>query len=172
MISTTPGIDGLIRELLDVLDQEIELLGLKRSAMASLSAAILDRDEGAIERLLADIERMDHAQQATDVKLSALRGSFAQALGKEAGELKLGALAGMLDGDAASAVDYRRRQILLLAQQLKAQHLQTSMLLHECARINRMLLETMLSGAGDNVETYSASGRDVWRGRGLMSAER
>lgn len=172
MISVNPGIESLLEQLLVVLDGSIDLLGQKRAALAGLSAAIMDRDEAAVEALLARLDALVLPQQQSDLKMKALRDSLACAMGRSAEGFKLSVLVELLPPELSGRLDYRRRQIMILAQDLRAQHVETALLLRECARINRMLLECV-TGSGQSVTTYGSGGKSTWRpAGGLLDAER
>ena len=161
-----------IEALSALLAEEATLLDLRRSQLASLSGAILDRDEDAVGRILDQIERAQELQAATDEGLQALRCRLAGRLGLGAGEMSLSVLIDRLDQPYRRELSARREQIIDLAERLQREHMQAVMLLNECARINRLLLESLLPSSG-SVRTYSASGSDLWRtGSGLVDAER
>ena len=68
-------------------------------------------------------------------------------------------------------LDEIRQRIVELTDALRKQHLQTVLLLAECARFNRLLLESILPG-GEMVMTYGTGGSDLWRsGTGLVDTE-
>ena len=161
----------LVRELQAVLDDQIELLEQKRTELAGLSAAILERDDAAMETLMGEMDRTMRRQAESDLKLAALRRSLGDALGLPARAVKLSTLIDRLGGQAADALGDRRRQIIHLAGQLRRQHAATTMLLRESARINRLILEG-LGATGRELTTYDADGRDQWRDRtGLVDTE-
>jgi len=166
-----PGTESLLDELLGVLDAEAELLERKRRQLADLSDALVRRDDDATEGLLEQIELAGRQQESVDANLGALRRTLAGRFGCRADELRLSDLIERLPADRAAQVDTRRRRIVDLAESLRAQHLRTALLLMECARINRMMLESMLP-RGDTVMTYGAGGANLWRSEtGLVDSE-
>jgi len=167
---TTAG--GMVRELLDVLDDEIELLNLRRSQLEVLSGAMLDRDEQAVGELLGEIEDSAQRQAATDLKLQAVRIALASAMGISAEGLKLSDIIEALRADVRPQVNYRRQQVILLIEALRAQHMETAFLVHECARINRVLLEGLFQ-IDPRPVTYAAGGKAGWAPHvGLIDMER
>jgi len=162
---------ALLERLEALLAEEARLLDLRRSQLASLSGAIVDRDEEAVERLLEQIERAQELQADTDGRLQALRGELAAAAGRPRAQMRLSALIGCLDGPAAEALGRQRARVIDLAGKLQQEHLRAVLLLNECARINRMLLASLMPHC-QTVTTYSPDGTDDWRaGSGLLDAE-
>ena len=171
MIAASEAVDVLVGELLGVLDEEISLLEQKTVQMAGLSAAMLDRDEKGMIEIIAQFEQTQRAQDSVDVRLSAVSGALGGALGCPSLNMRLGWLGERLPEGQAAAVDYRRRQIILLAERARSQHLRTALLLHECSRINSMLLAGLFPDA-ESVTTYGQDGQRTWRnGGGLVDAE-
>ncbi len=168
---TPPGMESLIDELRSVLDGEIELLVAKRSQLVKLSKAMVDRDDDTTESLLAEIEQTEVVQASVDKRLRAIRKSLAGVFSCEVRELKLSSLIARLPDKQAAAVEHRRQLIVDLAEKLRTQHLQTALLVTECAKINRMLLESMLP-ACETVVTYGAEGTSRWQSEtGLVDTE-
>ena len=168
----------MIAELLDLLDEEIVLLDLRRRQLEALSGAIVLRDNDRLEGLLEEIEQTLEVQASVDGKLKALRGALAEKLTApggapfRAGEVRVSAVAERLEGEQRQALEKRQRQIVHLAGELRTQHLRTAILLTECGRINRMLLEAIFPHS-QSVTTYSEGGSSSWRpDTGLVDAER
>ena len=171
MIAVTPGMQSLIEQLLSLLDEDISVLNLRCSQLESLSQAILHRDDETLDDLLNEMEKAQQVQTITDVKLRAIRQAIANAVGRDVKELRLSRLIGELTAEQNLALDYRRQQIVLLTEKLRRQHLETAVVLSECARVNRMLLETLFP-EGSTVTTYSTDGANPWRPDvGLVNAE-
>jgi len=162
----------MVRELLDVLDDEISLLNLRRSQLELLAGAMLDRDERAVGELLGDIEELAGRQTTADLKLQAVRTTLATAMGIPTEGLKLSDIVDSLPADLRAQIDYRRQQIILLIEALRTQHTETAVLVHECARINRILLEGLFRIDTTPV-TYAAGGKRGWTPEaGLIDMER
>ena len=154
---------ALVDELVKMLDREIDLLDLRCIQLAGLSRASIDRDDEGMESLLAEIENTQFRQESTDRELHSLRRGLADLLGWPISQTRLGVLTGALSGDRRDAVADRRRQIVALIAQLRRQHMSTSLVVAESARINRMLLES-LCPQSRQVTTYGVRGESSWRG--------
>ena len=157
--------------MLAVLDEEISLLVLRQSHLERLWAAILGRDDSAMEKLLEEMEEAQHKQEATDMGVEKLRKSLAGLLGYDQEELQLGDLAKNLPGELGSAVGHRRQQIVSLLEKAREQQLKTSLLLYESSRINRLVLSTIFPQS-EPVVTYDQEGQNLWRSEtGLIDSE-
>jgi len=154
-------IAALIGELTTVLDEEIGLLERRCDQLRDLAEATLQRDDDGLEALLDRVERALETQAATDLKLQALRNALADAFGWSIPQMRLARLIEELPGRLAAEISYRREQILLLSERLKDQHVRTALVVSECARINRLLLESFFP-EGRRVTTYSSTGASSW----------
>jgi flagellar biosynthesis/type III secretory pathway chaperone len=171
MISPPATRTDQIASLARLLEEEASLLDLRRSQLASLCGAIIDRDEEAVERLLEQIERAQELQTAADEKLDAIRRKLGERLNCPGDEVKLSALIAALPQPQRTALAEQRRRIIELAERLQLEHMRTVMLLTECSRINRMLLESLFPDS-QGVTTYSEAGSEPWRPEaGLVDAE-
>lgn len=173
MIQVHGAIEALAAELQAAMDEEIGLLEHKRSLLEQLSAAMIQRDEGAIEKLLEQFDRAGQSQSTADARLAAVREGLAEALGLDAeAKVRLSDLLRRLPPRVAATLDVRRRQVQRLVERLREQHAQTALLLMESARLNRLLLRGLLTGGG-GLTTYSPGGRNDWNGRsGLIDTAR
>jgi hypothetical protein len=172
MMTREADMQGPIGQMLGILDEEISLLALRRDQLEQLSRTILDRDDTAMERLLDEIEQAQQAQASADARLDAARAALAAELDVPAGELKLSGLVRRLPPHLALAVDYRRRQIIDLAQAVRRKNLEAAIILSECARINHLLMQSLFP-AERSVTTYRQGGSSTWRsGAALVDAQR
>ncbi|MBN1554471.1 MAG: hypothetical protein JXA11_06980 [Phycisphaerae bacterium] len=165
------ALHGMTPDLLALLDEEITLLGLRAKQFDDLYEAILHRRDERMETLLADMTLAQQRQAVLDDKLQAMRSMLSRALGREQQDIRLSELVGLLEETPSRQLREKRQQIILLAERLKRKHLTTAILLAESARINRLLLESLLPQT-DTVTTYGAGGAKPWRtSSGLVDAE-
>jgi len=166
-----PATELPIGEFLATLDEEIALLEVKRSQLAALAEALIKRDNETTEDLLKRMEATEQTQASVDQRLAGMRAKLAEAIGCPAGDLRLADLAEQLPHEQAQQLDARREKIILRGQELRQEHLKTAMMLAECSRVNRLLLDCMLPG-GETVVTYGSAGADLWRSApGLVDME-
>ncbi len=171
VIMDSPVLQEMVRELLILLDEEIQLLRLRVGQFDELYEVTLRRGSERVDLLLEEMVLAQQRQIDLDAKLQAGRGMIARSVGCPRRELKLSMLIEMLEDVQARELEHKRQQIILLAERLKRRHLDTAMLLSESIRVNRMLLEGLLPASG-TVTTYNTGGAKGWRdGTGLLDAE-
>ena len=135
------------------------------------NAGNVNESEIQLEQLLSEMEETQQIQGDTERKLQALRSALANAIGCNPHRLRLADLMARLDDERRATLDYRRQQIILLVQEVRGQHLRTTMHLLESARINRMLLEGLFPQT-ESVNTYDMNGSSSWHADGgLVDAE-
>ncbi len=171
----TAGESTVTRELsdrlLEALDEEVSLLDLRHKQAELLAGAILDRDEPAVRRLLEQMEQTHQLQTAADGRLAEVRDSLAAVVARAGEPIRLSELTHALPPSLRATVENRRRQLLLLAQHLDAQHRRLAAIVEECARINRLMLEALFP-ASTPVSTYDGGGARSWRpDTGLVDTE-
>ncbi len=172
MTLSLPALEARVSALLAALDQEIRLLTQRQAQLERMSEAILRHDEDRLEDLLGEMQQALDDQARADRRLRQAQAALAQALGCGSRPVRLRLLAQRLAGRQRAQLESRRRRIVALALDVRRQHLRTIVLVRECARINRLLLETIFPGSRE-VETYTAGGAERWRpNTGLVNAER
>jgi len=171
MIFSASDVDARVSDLLTVLDEEIRLLDLRRSQLEALSVAIVERDDDRLEVQLDEIQQTAALQADVDVRLENVRRGLAGDLAMPPEQLKLHVLADLFEGRRRAEIESRRRRIIDLAERLQRQHMHTSVLLSECARVNRLLLDALFP-QGKGVDTYGSDGQERWRPEtGMIRAE-
>jgi hypothetical protein len=165
-----PDIRRFSDELHHVLDEEIRLLHERTRQFDELYDAILHRHNERMETLLGEMTATQQEQAKVDTSLDALRQLFAKSLRCRPAEIKLSELADHVDHP--DGVLHKREQIILLSEALKKKHLRTAVLLTECSRINRALLDGLLPENEPSLTTYGHEGSNPWRANtGLVDAE-
>lgn len=172
MILAHPNLSALLGDLTLILDEQIELVEQRLAHMHRLAGTILSRDEKAMEQLLGEMEQAQQTQALADVKLSAIRHNLARAAGLPPKDVSLSGLLPRLSSGQAAPIRRRRELILQLTGELRKQHLSTAILLCECSRVNRLMLDALLGGP-QSVGTYQSDGTQSYTsGHGLVDAER
>ena len=168
---TPSGIEPVVEELIIVLDNETELLEVKRSQLADLSEMLMRTDNEAVEALLEQIEQTEEAQTLLARRLQTLRKTLADAFGCNMEEFNLSWLISRLPHEQSLALRHRRQQVGGKVREFHKQHMQTTILLTECSRITGMMLDSLTPSG--SVVTYDAEGSERWRvGAGLLDTER
>jgi hypothetical protein len=162
----------MLRRLTDSLDCQIDLLGRREAELDALSESIIANDNDRMERVLDEMAQSRQHQAQADARFQAARDELAGRLGWPAGNTRLERLLGIVGQNDRRLLARRRRQVTDLAERIRRKHRQTAVLLAECARINRLLIECIV-GPGQRVTLYGQHGQQHWRGCGsLMDAER
>ncbi|MBI5724431.1 MAG: flagellar export chaperone FlgN [Planctomycetes bacterium] len=160
-MTTSVDAQTAIDELQVILDKEIEVLDLRRSQMEQISQATVRRDNDLMEKLLGQMEQAIDEHARIDRQLAESRKILAAAYGWPEEQLTLSRLVEQLQGDRRRAIQQKMERILRLTETFRTQHLKTCVLLNECIRINRLLLEGVLPGAA-KVATYGQNGSSAW----------
>lgn len=158
MIQPAQRIAPLVDALVESLDAEASLLELRCTQLEGLATAALQRDEDSMEELLAAIEQTQLDQKRADMSLESVRMALAAELGLPLGQLRLAWLVEQLEPDQSVALASRRERIIELAERLQRRHMETSVVITECARVNGMLLESFCPSLR-SVTTYGAGGK-------------
>ena len=169
MISNIPTVPEAAQRVRAALDEEAGLLEFRRRQLQELAVAILRRDNPRLEQLLPQVETGAALQAQADGELRAAQAALGDAL--LLGEPhRLARLIEALPAPLPGPLRECRQRVLRAMDDFRRQHLETSLLLVECSRINRVLLEGLF--AGESVRTYSRGGGEDWTGQGgLMNAE-
>ncbi len=161
-----------VDDLLRALDDEIALLRERRGLLVQLYDATIGRNDRVMESLLLAMEQVEKRQLQTDRILQLLRRRLAAEMPCAQEEFGLSKLAKALSDEQAASVRDKREQIIALVGHVRQEHLRTSLLVAECARINRTLLGALFPGDQSCV-TYGAGGTSVWKGSAtLLDTER
>ncbi len=157
---TSPVIEAKTTALLTVLDEELRHLESVLSRLDTLRSLLIKRDDAALEQLLGDIRQEGDIYRLNEQKRQQLRRDLAAELGCREGELTLSRLRGCLVGGARDAAVDRQARLRTLTAQLKHQHTLTVLLLRDCTRLNRSLLQAFFGSSGRGATIYSATGTE------------
>jgi hypothetical protein len=160
-----------VGQLLALLDEQIVLLDNRLAILKGLGQATADYDNQAMETLLVQMEQAMAAQSAHDKVLRGVRGRLAAALGWPLGDTCLSALAKVLGDDLAAQIHSRRSRIVQLVAAIRQTHMHMVLLLAECMKVNRLLMEHLFPRT-QGLALYGSSGHKRWRqSPGLVDAE-
>jgi len=153
------GIEELIEELLALLDADAVRLEITLSHLNNLRAGVIKRDEAGMEQLLETVRTEQDERDAIEQKRNKLRQVAAAAFGCAAEEVNLSRIMEYLTPVLCQQVAQRQRTLMRLVEKLKIEYTATAMLLNECSRFNRMLLDSIVGSRCKGVATYNASGQ-------------
>jgi hypothetical protein len=153
------GIEELIEELLALLDADAVRLESALSHLNNLRAGVIKRNEAAMEQLLETIKAQQDDRDAIESKRHALRQIAAAVFGCTAEEVNLSLIMKHLTPALRQQVSQRQQTLAWLVEKLKTEYTATAVLLNECSRFNRMVLDSIVDGRCRGVATYNAIGQ-------------
>jgi len=153
-----PEADARVTALLDVLDEDIRHVEATLLRLDALRGLLIKRDDAALQKLLEEIHQQGERYAATECRRQDLRRELAGDLGCSEGELTLSKLLGQVAGHDRAALTERQTRLKTLIARLKREHTLTALLISDCAKFNRAVLQIFLGPAGKMGTLYSANG--------------
>ena len=154
-------IETKVDDLLLVLDKDIEQIKINLDILDQLRSLVVKRDESALRELLENMRSGPNSYRENELKRQLLQKDLALTLGCDTGQITLSGLSELLSGDRKERVAEKKEQLSTLTNELMKEHLATSMLLSDCARFNRAMLNGIFAVAQSGSNTYSATGSAV-----------
>lgn len=122
-----------------------------------LRAAVIRRDEGALEQMSAEVRNESQRKTQYDRAMQALRQRLSVFLDCPVEKVCLSRLFERLDSETRSPMCRRQAALQSQIRRLNNEVRATESLLHECARFNRLLLSSLFGNRLQSV-TYDARG--------------
>ena len=151
-------IEDKINELMMVLDIDIAHLQESLLRLSDLRMMVIKRDNDKLRKLLMTIEASTNSHKENEQRRQQICQYLAEAVGIEKKYAALADIEAMIDGPMKLEFNRRRLKLKALAFEVKKDHLSASMLLVDCARVNRMLLDNIFGGGKGREISYSANG--------------
>jgi flagellar biosynthesis/type III secretory pathway chaperone len=153
-----PSVDiqPLIRSLIQTLDIDIVQIRHSLTLLESLRVLVIKRDESGLSALLSEVRQQNRSNGRCENQRQVLRERLGAMLGYERGSMTLSHLLGHVSGPLHDEVSQKRAQLQHLLEQLQEQWELTHVLLRDCARLNRRLLNAIFSQTGSS--TYGPGG--------------
>ncbi len=153
-----PSVDihPLVRRLVQTLDRDIVQIQRSLTLLESLRALVIKRDETGLSALLCEVRQQNQSTGQSETQRQQLRERLGTLLGYPGGTLTLSQLLDHLSGTWRTEVSQKRAELQQLLEQLQRQWELTSLLLKDCARLNRRLLNTLFAQTGAG--TYGPGG--------------
>jgi hypothetical protein len=158
MNETAAGIETRVVELLGVLDADIEYMQRGLSWLDEMRGLVVKRDEAGLGRLLETIRLESEGYAANEQRRQSIRKELADILGCGEKQVTLSRLEDAVSGEQKTDIADRKNKLKALAAQLKREYHGTAMLLSDCARINELLLRSVLECGRAGAALYDASG--------------
>jgi flagellar biosynthesis/type III secretory pathway chaperone len=147
MKAMVTGIDNKIDELLVVLDKDIQHIQESMSRLNELRSLVIKRDDTALSNY-ADNES----------RRQSIRNELANAFGCDVKQMTLSRLEKTLPKGKNTQVTQRKAKLKSLTNKLKEEHLITVLLLSECARLNRLFLNSIFNAGKAGTVIYDSNG--------------
>ncbi len=162
MILSNRNVEPLVDDLLCELDAEIDRLDARQSQLVDLSAALVQGDDSRLEELLEAMDTSGRLGTRAETQLSFACKRLGNALGCYESDCRLSMIIERLDSPQALEVQERRDRIVEMIDSLRNRHMEAVMLLRECSRMNRLMLEC-LTPRGESLTVYGAGGTEDWQ---------
>lgn len=151
-------IEDKVDELLAVIDEDMCHMRENLSRLDQLRSLVVKREDANLNKLLETIRLNANSHTTNDSKRQSLRRQLAVALGCTFEQMTLTALETYLSAEKAEQVTQKKQELLVLAEKLKREYLKTTMLLSDCARFNRLLLDSIFNLRSTRTITYNSNG--------------
>ncbi|MCK4887366.1 MAG: hypothetical protein KAS96_08255 [Planctomycetes bacterium] len=151
-------IEDKISELMMVLDIDIAHLQESLLRLNDLRMLVVKRDNDKLGKLLMTIEASTNSHKENEQRRQRICQYLAEAAGTGSKYATLADIEQMIDGPMKLEFNRRRLKLKVLASEVKNDYLSASMLLADCARVNRMLLDGIFGGGKGREISYSANG--------------
>jgi hypothetical protein len=158
MKATTISIEDKVDELLLVLDEDIRHIQQSLSRLNELRSLVIKRDDVSLGKLLELIRSESEGYRKHELQRQSIRKELAAALGCGFGQMTLSTLEADLPKEKKEQVTEKKAKLNSLIKELKKEHLSTALLLSECARINKMLLNSVFNFGNTGTVYYGSNG--------------
>ena len=158
MKATETGIDNKIDELLAVLDKDIQHIQESLSRLKELRSLVIKRDDAALGNLLDEIRAEADNYADNESRRQSIRNELAIAFGCDVKQMTLSKLETTLSKGKNTQIAERKARLKSLTSRLKEEHLVTVLLLSECARLNRLFLNSIFNAGKTETVVYDSNG--------------
>ncbi|HOQ03833.1 MAG TPA: flagellar protein FlgN [Anaerohalosphaeraceae bacterium] len=147
-----------VDELLVYLDCQALALERVLVFLDEFRRALIRRDTGALERMREQLDEEGRIGSEMETRRRHLMEQFAAAMGCRVEQVCLSEICRRCEPMQQVPLRERQERLKELTARLRRQHLATELLVRECARLNRRLLE-VLTGQPAGGGLYDAHGR-------------
>ena len=144
-------------QLNEFLDEQAESIRRTLRQFDVLRGAVIHRDEAMMTELAEQVDAQNQERQEADKRREALCRQLGELLGCDARQVNITAICGLLDSEDRAELEDKRRVVKELVSRLKIEREGTELLLRECERMNRAILNEMM-GSGRRTMTYTRRG--------------
>lgn len=152
------NIEQMINQLIHVLDKDIQNIKDNLLRLNDLRIMVIRRDDDALAKLLEHIRIESQDYKSHDAKRQSIRMELAKCMGCDFKDMTLSKLQTILPKEKTTQLSQRKTELTSLVNKLKKEHVRTTLLLSDCARFNRTLLENVFGMEKNGSITYNANG--------------
>lgn len=154
----TVDINEKIDRLIEALSIDQRHLQHALCRLGELRDYMIKNDVTSLEQMLKTIRMESDAHLANEYIRQSLRKDLSVMLGIEFSELTLVRIAEFVTNPRKYRLLEKRSELKGLAADLKVQYQATAMLIKESARVNKLLLNSLMNSNSDSNVTYNAKG--------------
>lgn len=158
MNNTLVQIEDKVRELLDVLEKDIEHIGQNLSRLGELRALVVKRDDASLEKLLNRIRTDAQKYEANEMNRKLIREQLAGILGCGCEQITLSRLEEIVSQDSRAVIAQYKSRLGTLVKQLGKEHKSTMMLISDLSRFNKLLLDNIFDKSRLGGAAYNSGG--------------
>jgi len=151
-------IEEKVDELLVCLEIDARRMQENLSCLNELRGLVIKRDDVALGRLLEGIRAKADRLAGHETDRQSKREELAHMLGCKLERITLSELASRVSQDTRERISAMQAKLRSLAEELKSEHMSTSMLLSECARFNSLLLRSVFDLSQTGAVYYGSNG--------------
>jgi hypothetical protein len=151
-------IERWVLELLIILKQESDAMTEVEAWLQQLREKVIQRDESALDLLLKDIRGKRTLLPELEVKRQAIRQELSTVLGLPFEQVTLTRIESLLTGELQHQVSHMKARLQSQTRALHVQHQGAIMFLMDCARFNRLLLNSVFENIPQSTTTYTHRG--------------
>ena len=151
-------IEEKIDDLLACLETDVRHMQESLSYLNELRGLVIKRDDVALGRLLESIRTRSSSFADHERQRQSKRKELANMLGCKLEQITLSELASRVPQGVRERVSTMQAKLRSLAEELKKEHMSTSMLLSECARFNSLLLRSVFDLGQTGAVYYNSNG--------------
>jgi hypothetical protein len=162
---------AILEAFLAFLDEQERLLGQTLERLNALRAAVIRRDEETLGTLLEQTRCDADRHRTVTLEQRALEQRLVEAIDGLSLPITLSRLCAALHGPTRTLFEQKQRALREIAHRVQLEYASTELLLRQCARCNRQLLDAIV-GRSSRTLTYDAQGQSRREAhRGLVSVK-
>jgi hypothetical protein len=158
MKAETASIEEKVDRLLVCLDKDVQYMQESLLQLNEMRRLVIKRDEAALGKLLLSIQADAGLYRQHELGRKAIRKELADFLGYGIEQVTLSALRASVPEEKKEQLTQMKEKLRALCVELKKEYLSTALLLAECARFNKLLLNGIFNlGQAESVH-YNSNG--------------